>query len=373
MDKGVVIVNQNAGYLAIDIANAFVTKSNKTVLIAGMVIPMERKLHPSVRIQKIIKYNRSSTFMRITTWIWGSIQVFLLLLFKYRLYEVIYTTNPPLACFSSLLVKQNFSIIIYDTYPDTLKNIGINENNIIYRLWSRWIKIIYKKSEKIITLSNGMAEQLNVYTERSKIKVIPNWSGSDGFTPIPKAENPFIKEHKLENKFIVLYSGNIGYSHSLEAIIDAAKSLKSEENICFLIIGEGSKKEILVNKSRQYNLKNCMFLSWQPFEILPYSLASADLAVITLNDENAVLSVPSKTYNLLAVGCPLLCLVPDNSELALLVEKYKNGKCFNKDSVPEITEFIASLSKNKALQQKLSVNSVDASRNFSYTNAQKYL
>ena len=79
------------------------------------------------------------------------------------------------------------------------------------------------------------------------------------------------------------------------------------------------------------NLKNCYFLPWQPSQDLKYSLSAADISIITLTDETALVSVPSKTYNLLAVGTPLLCIASDESELAHLVAAYDCGRCFTKE------------------------------------------
>lgn len=373
MPKNIALINQNAGYLMVDIANAYATKYDKIVLIAGMIKPMDRELNPAVETQKIIKYNRTSFMGRLFTWSWGSLQVFFLLLLKYRNYEVIYTTNPPFAYFSSLFINHKFSIIVYDIYPDILKNIGLGQKNLIYILWSKINKKLFRQANKVIILSKGMLDPMSFYIEPQKIKVIPNWSSSDKFIPIKKEENPFLKVHNLADKFIVLYSGNMGYTHSVETIIEVAKTLESIKTICFLIIGEGTKKEKLIQLSRQYHLENCVFMSWQPASVLPYSLASADLAIITLSDENATLSVPSKTYNLLAVGSPLLCIAPDNSELSLLVGKYQNGRCFTKDQIKEIANYIFDLSNNRNLQKELSRNSLEASKEYSYVNALNYL
>jgi glycosyltransferase involved in cell wall biosynthesis len=369
----IVIVNQNTGYLTIDIANTFASKYDKVVIITGIVKPMERELNRKVETQKIIKFNQSTIVKRLISWGWSSLQIFLLLLFKYRQYEVIYITNPPMAYLSSLVLKNKFSVVVYDTYPDALKNIGIKDNNLIYRLWSKWNRILFKNADKIITLSNGMAEQLSFYVERAKIKVIPNWSGSDKFAPIKKERNPFIKAHGLNGKFVVLYSGNMGYTHNVEVLIEVAKNLENHDQIIFLFVGEGEKKEKLVKLSMQYHLKNCIFMTWQSASILPYSLASADLSVITLNEESAHLSVPSKTYNLLAVGSPLLCITPNNSDLSLLVAKYDNGRCFEKKNVNEIATFITTLSENKTMQSEFSDKSLIAAKDFHYSNALKYL
>lgn len=371
--KKVVLINQSTGYLMIDVANAYASEYDEVVLLAGSIKRMERELDKSVSVKKIIAYNRNSTFKRIFTWLWSSFQIFFLMLFKYRKYEVVYFTNPPIAYLSSLLLKNRFSIVVYDIYPDALKNIGIKENNYIYKLWSRWNKTLFDKAEKIITLSDSMASQLSIYVNPEKINVIANWSGSDKIKPFEKSENIFIERNRLQEKFVVMYSGNIGYTHSVEAIIDVAIKLQNHSNIHFMIIGEGMKKEELKSIADENELLNCTFLTWQPYDLLPHSLSAADLAVISLNDATALLSVPSKTYNFLAAGAPLLCIAPQNSELASLIEKYENGACFDRSDIADIEEFIIKLSKDKGEQKRLSDNSIAASSNFSFKNAQLYL
>ena len=114
-------------------------------------------------------------------------------------------------------------------------------------------------------------------------------------------------------------------------------------------------------------------MDWLPADQLPYSLAAADLGAISLTDETALVSVPSKTFNLLAVGCPLMCIVPQNSEIARMVAKYDNGKCFEVNEVDKMVEFICQLFTNKELQKQLSDNSLKASADFTMENAKMYL
>ena len=373
MKDKVVFINQSTGYLMIDIVNAFASQCKKTALIAGSIKENERSLNPSTKVDKIVEYNRTSIFKRLLTWVWGTIQIYFKLLFKYRGWYVVYVTNPPLSYLLSLCLKNPFSVIVYDIYPDALTNIGIKKTNFLYRKWIKWNNKLFDKADKIFTLSDGMKKQLSSYTDNNKIESIPNWSASTKLHPINKEENIFIKSHNLTDKFIVLYSGNIGITHNVEYIIEVAKKLKNDNDIQFLIIGEGGKKKILENNVTKYGLNNCRFLTWQSVEMMPYSLASADIAVITLNDDTASLSVPSKTYNLLAVGAPLLCIAPKTSELNNLVSEYNNGRCFDKEAIKEMTEYILEVNNNPTLKKELSNNSLKASKQFTYKNAEQYV
>ena len=343
MKKNVVLVNQSTGYLMIDIVNAYAAQYDQVALIAGSIKYSERSLADKVTVDKIIAYDRNSAIRRVFTWLYGTMQILFKLLFKYRRYEVVYVTNPPMSYRLAYFIHRPYSIIVYDIYPEALKNIGITEHHPIYRLWAKWNKRLFAKAQKVITLSEGMGKVLELYVNRSQIKVIYNWSASEKLHPIGKETNPFVKQHGLENKFIVLYSGNIGYTHNVECLVDIAKCLKDDPSILFLIIGEGKKKEMIQDMVSKAQLTSFRFLTWQNKDVLPYSLSAADVAVITLNDDTAQVSVPSKTYNLLAVGAPLMCISPQNSELARLVSKFQNGSCFGKEDTENMAAYISKL------------------------------
>ena len=373
MKREIIIINQSTGYLMIDVVNAYAEKYESVVLMTGSINQLERPLHKKVKISKIISYNKKNATLRLFTWIWGTLQVFFKMLLSYKSYEVLYVTNPPMSYFLALVFKRPFSILVYDTYPDALKNTGIHETNFIYKWWSNINKKIFPKAEKIFTLSQGMAANLSNYVSKERIKIIPNWSGSDNLKPILKNENHFLKEHNLTDKFIVLYSGNMGYTHSVDVMVEVAEELRNDDHIYFLFIGEGKKKGELINTVKAKKLKNCLFMTWQAPEILPYSLASADLGVVTLNEETALLSVPSKTYNLLAVGAALLSIAPESSELAQLIKEKENGASFKSSEIEKIAGFISYCANNPTELKKMSVNSIEAGKEYTYRNAEKYV
>lgn len=371
--KKIVLINQSSGYLTIDIANAFAQQYDEVILIAGSIRFFERPLDTKIKMKKITAYNRNSTFGRLFSWLKGSLQILYLILFRFKKHELIFFTNPPFAYLSAGMIKRRYSIVVYDTYPDALKNIGIKETNLFYRLWQKWNKKIFPKAMNIFTLSESMSEQLTLYVEKEKIKIIPNWAASDIFESIPKQDNFFVTKYGLKNKFVILYSGNMGYSHNLDTLIEVALRLKSKPEIQFVFIGEGKKKSELISFKEKHKLENCLFLPWQKAKDLPYILAAADLGVITLNNATTLLSVPSKTYNLLAAGVPLLCISGTSSELAHIVEIYGNGKNFQSDETEAIASFILHLSENREKLRILSEHSLMAAKNFSRENANLYV
>lgn len=371
--KKIILINQSTGYLTIDTANAYALKYDEVVLLAGQVGESERKLNAVVKVHSICAYNKTSALKRMLTWGFATIQIFFLLLFKYRKHEIVYVTNPPMSYLCSLILKRSFSVIVYDTYPDALRNIGIKPGHWFYELWSGWNRKLFANAKCVYTLSEGMANQLTNYVARERIKVVPLWSGSEAFAPIEKSQNSFAKEHSLQDKFVVMYSGNMGYTHNVDVLIKVAELLKAHEHIHFLLVGEGKKKEQMLKDVERLQLRNCTFLGYQPFDVLPNSLATADLAVVTLNEETALTSVPSKTFNLLAVGAPLLCIAPKISEIANLVEKFKNGEVYDAHETSEIVSFILELSQNPEKKKMMSEQSLIAAKAYTKDNALMYL
>ncbi len=369
--KEIVYINQNAGYLMIDIINAK-DNSFKKSIITGKIIPRNKQLAADVTINKIITYNRSSSIKRIFSWIWGFIQILFLVKFKYRKAELFIVTNPPFSTFLPLLCQNKFSLLVYDIYPDAFVQYGIlNKKSKLIKYWENANKKIYPKAQNIYTLSNGMKNLLSNYVNEAKISVVPIWTDNTFLKPIPKHENEFILKNNLQNKFVVMYSGNLGFSHDVEIIPEIAKIITIPE-IDFLIIGDGDKKSLIEQKIKDYQLTNCKLLPWQETKMLPFSLAAADLSIVTLGKEASLLSVPSKTFNIMSVGTPLLCIASQKSELAQLVKTNKVGKIFDANQLEEIKDFILQLFNNKNLLEQYKQNSLLTSKLFGPENANKF-
>ncbi len=373
MTKKILIVNQNSGYLTIDVANAFKEQYEEVVVMYGMNNVTERNFHPDIKIQKTITYKRDSMLKRLWTWGICTIHLFFLLLLKYRNYYVLYYTNPPMSYFNSLFFSNPFSIVVFDTYPDALKLIGIKELSFIYRIWTKVNRRVFARAIHIITLSEGMKKQLGHYVDTKKVKVISVWSGSELFKPMSKQSNPFLKKYNWIDKFIVLYSGNMGMGHKLEVLIDVAKQLEEKREILFLFVGEGAKKNTLIDLAKKNELQNMYFLTWQDSETLPYSLAAGDIAVVALEPEATHASVPSKTFNYMAVGAPILAIGSPKSELENLINHHDLGYYSEGKEISEIENFVQELLNNKQKFTELSTNSFRASKNFTHELAVKYV
>jgi len=370
--NNLVIVCQSAGFLMADIANEALRKYDDVVLLTSGCKSMERPLSSSVKIDYIAQYDRSSTGKRVLSWLKATFQVLHKILWHYRNYEVYYFSNPPTSYFCTLLLRNKFRIAIWDLYPDGLMTINISDKSVVSRIWAWCDRKAFNKAERVVTIAESMKQQMTKYCPAEHIAIAPLWSGSSQFRPMEKEENTFVKENGLEGKFIVLYSGNIGWSHDVDVLVEVANVLKDVNDIVFLIIGDGKKKNIIAQMINDYGLTNVMMLPFQPVEKLPYSLASADLGVVTLDEKVARVAIPSKTFNLMAVGAPILAIANKETEMYRMLTRYGNGCCIPKQKIEGIASFICKLKDDKELLLQYRNNSLRAMDNHTYKNAEIY-
>lgn len=373
--KKIVFVNQSSGYLMIDILNAFAESGyyEKIALIAGDVSGVER-LNQQITISHITRYNRNSTGSRLASWIIGTVQCLFIILWKYRGYQLFLVSNPPTISFITLLCRNSYSTLIYDVYPEGLILGGfISRNSLINKIWSRFNRRFYRKARHVFTITDEIAVGIKTYYPNIKVKIIPIWHDMLKGVPKDKISNNFIISNGLQNKFIVMYSGNMGKGHDIETLVYVANELKDDKTIIFVFIGEGWKKKYITDLIQNMNLENCMILPYQTFEMLPHSLSAADISVVSAPVGTGHVCVPSKTYNLIFLGIPILGISDNDSAIYQFVERYDIGACFSKDNIKGISEFISTLKDRDDVILKYKNNSISASVHYSPVNACQFV
>lgn len=376
MTKSVLLANQSTGYLMVDIVNAYVRsgKYDSVELFAGEINIRPSVPDSSVHVIKTVKYDKSSTLKRLLTWVGAFVHLLWVVWRRGKHCHLVLVSNPPLNVFVPLFTRKKFSFIVYDLYPDSLFSQGfVKRNSFLGRWWMTKNKQIFAKADCVFTLSEDMKKAVVQYVAEDKIKIVYNWAHNEHIRPIDKKENVFLADLKLQDKFIVLYSGNMGMTHDIDVLVDVADRLKENDKIHFLFIGEGAKKAVVEEKDARYGLKNCSVLPYQPLEVLPYSMGAADLAVVTTDAKQSGLSVPSKTYTYLATGAALLCLAEENTELARLTRESRSGRCFVSQDLDGIAGYILQMVSDRRLLQEYKDNSRKASLRYTPENAQKYV
>jgi len=368
-NRKIVFVNQSTGYLTIDVINQFVKHFDQVDLIYGTMTEEKHPLDKRVRKTRVIKKTRKSNLGRFFRWGAASIQIQLLLWTKFRNHEVFYYTLPPFAYLGALLIKRKYSIMVFDVYPDVLKAIGISEKNIVYRFWAWANKKIFDNAYKVYTLNDGLKKLLQKY--HYEIHVVDLWTTLSGLKPVKKRDNPFSIKHSLQDKFVIQYSGNIGQTYNVDLLLDLAERMQYLSKIHFVIIGRGTKVPTLKRIIKEKRLTNVSLLPFQPTEMLKYSLANADLGVVMLDEKAADMSLPSKTFNIMAAGSVILALAPKESVLDVLIDEHQLGYCIPENQIDEIEKTITHLYQNKSQLLKLKANSLSASKLYTEENAKR--
>jgi glycosyltransferase involved in cell wall biosynthesis len=374
-----IFLNQATRPLYIDIINFFIKKDKRVVLFTGDIRTGSVPLSPDVKVKKWFRYNNKTYFTRIVTFFFYSLFTFIgLHRFIAKKTELVITTTPPFLPFFGLYFKKIFRmkyhLVIYDIYPDVMISLGIIKRyKLIDRIWTRLNKKLYKHASSIITISDGMANTIRYYCKAEKqINTVPNWVDSNFIQPVEKSKNWFAIENGQIDKFTVLYSGNLGTTHDFDTLLEVIKKLKPYSDISFIIIGDGFKKQYIEEYKQKNELDNLILLPLQPKEFLPFTLACADIGVITLSDEASNVSVPSKTYYMMAAGSAILALGAENSELGELIRNYKIGMNYSKGQVLGIVSYILELKNNNHAIKEFSINSRNTAKLFSPVNAERY-
>lgn len=332
----ILFLNQMAGPMFRELAEDLSEEWLSGLLYTGHPDTLKHRNTEHLTIKRGPGYDKRNEFLRV--WSWGKY-------FVYALFQAIKTpsttllffvSNPPFLALIGYVLKkirkQRYVVLVYDIHPDLLVALGrLKETGFITRCWHWMNRIVYENAEIVFTIGDYMAANLEkrfdaASTKPGKVLVVPPWVDTDFIRPIPKSENWFAKKYNQVNKLTILYSGNLGATHNIEFIVDLARQLKKQEDIHFLIIGEGAKREFVADAIAEEDLKNVTLLPFQPEEVLPYSLATGDIAVVSMQPGTEGLMVPSKAMYYLAAGCKILFSGNPNSEIGLICSDLKFGK-----------------------------------------------
>lgn len=242
---------------------------------------------------------------------------------------------------------------VQDLYPDVPVKAGQLRNKQAIAVLNRIERFMYKKASHVTVISPSLHRNLlGKGVSREKLSVIPNFVDTSFIRPLPK-KNEFSVKHNLTDKFVIAHAGNIGYVYDLEALLDAAKLLIEKKDILFLIIGEGVAKRDLVKKAQKLNLSNVRFLPFQPKEDLPWIRASSDVQVSLYKHGSAADSMPSKVYEIMASGRPLLASADAKSDVSNLIKETGCGICIEPGDPVKLADTIVSLYRDPTKRQTM--------------------
>ena len=261
--------------------------------------------------------------------------MFLNALFRFKKNDrILVVTGPPTLPFiiaaASLIRRVPYLLLIQDSYPEVLTAVGaVKSNSLFVKTLNHMNKWLYRRADKIICVGRDMEEVIKnkLKSNPEKVVTIQNWASLEEVSPAHRHENALLKELKLEDKFVLLYAGNMGPAQDVESIIEAAELLHKDGNddIHFLFIGSGGKKKWLDAQIADKNLTNVTALPPRSRVDQTNFLNACDVTLAPLIKGMKAVAMPSRTYNYLAAAKPVLGITEEGSELATVIEEDRVG------------------------------------------------
>ncbi len=293
-------------------------------------------------------FDKNRLILRTVNVVSGSVSLLVQALVRFRNSDIILVcTNPPSLPYAMALASRicNAKIILRvdDVYPDALVCSGLlRKENVIVKA-SHWLQErLFRSVNRIIAMGSCMSHRLRSEYGASpkKITVIQNWADVDEVCPAPREENAIIRALGLNNKFVLQVAGNIGRVQDIETIAKAAFALRADNNIHFLFVGSGAKKEWLEKWIAANDLRNISVVGSKPRSEQQIFLNACDVAIVGLKKGMWGLGVPSRFYNHIAAGKPVIALLDEESEISQVVRKHNIGWVVEPGNVSELVRCI---------------------------------
>jgi glycosyltransferase involved in cell wall biosynthesis len=353
----VLILSQAIGSKYLKIIYEALPKNSDVTLITGSRVDTD----PEITIIKSPGHSPDSLISRLNCWLKYFFFLFWWAFNNEKKFDLIYaTSNPPINAYivARLLKKKEETKFVYmnwDIYPHIIEESF--SQGFVKLLCKRWHRIndkIYKKVDKMITIGDTMSNSINAKLKRPiDIEVIPIATDTYKLAPIEKNRNPFSLENDMINKFIVLYSGKMGYGHNIPLILKAADKLKGNKDINFVFIGNGPGYKIVEEYIKDNNNPvNVKLFPLQPVDVFPFSMSCGDIGLVSQEAKLSHLFMPSKTYDMMSCGLAIIGICSGKDDLSHLIEKFGIGEYVFSNNPSDLAKMILKLYRNKDLLQK---------------------
>jgi hypothetical protein len=280
-----------------------------------------------VRRVPLTSFGKSSIAMRLLGGFSFTLQAIVRSLPVRPLDAILVSTAPPMASVAAVAIaalrRAPIKYWVMDLNPDQLVALGVvGARSLVARVFDRLNRMVLRRAADVVVLDRFMAERVKAKLDVSaKLSIIPPWPHEDHLDPVAHGENPFRRQHGLDGKLVVMYSGNHGPSNPITTVLRAAQRLGDLPDLTFLFIGGGiGKRE--VDDAVGPTIRS---LPYQPLDQLRYSLSAADVHLVTVGDAIVGIVHPSKVYGALAVARPVLLLGPEESHVGELIREQGIG------------------------------------------------
>jgi glycosyltransferase involved in cell wall biosynthesis len=290
-----------------------------------------RQVRNGVEIVRVrsTTYDRSHLVLRAVNYVTYVLGLIWRAMLSKRPALVVCMTDPPFIGAIARVVAARFRapllVIMQDVFPEIAIRLGRLKNPVVVRLLRVLIDPSLRAADRVVVIGETMKRRVEAKdVSPARIRVIPNWGDASSVRPRPH-DNEWARRHKLDRRFVVMHSGNIGHAQNLDALVRATTFLRDLDDLSVLIIGSGARRSELVALARLLEADKVHFLPFQDRAVLSLSLSAADVHVVGLTRGLAGYVVPSRLYGVLAAGRPVIAAADPESETAQLVSEVGCG------------------------------------------------
>lgn len=281
----------------------------------------------------------------------------------WKKYDVAFIdSTPPIQGLKMPLIKWfKHKPIVYnaqDIFPDSLVGTELTKKgSLIWKIGRIVEKITYKYSDKIIVISEDFKNNLLAKgVPEEKIVVVYNWVDETAVVDIPRSENKLFDKYGLDrSKFYITYNGNIGLTQNMDMLLEVAKALETNEDIQFVLVGNGAYLEQVQQIIKDRNISNVHLLPFQPYEDISYVFSLGNVSLVISKPGVGANSVPSKTWSIMSASRPVLANFDEN-ELKAIIEKNNCGIFTKAGDKVAFTDAILKLYNDKELCKEMGAN-----------------
>ena len=236
---------------------------------------------------------------------------------------VLCMTDPPMVGDVALAVAKRFGapllVISEDVFPEIATKLRRLENPVLVGVLRQLVRLYLKRADRVVAIGETMRQRLEAKgTPRDRLRVIPNWIDTNAITP-REHENEWKAGQRLGGRFVVMHSGNVGHAQDLDVLVRATTFLRDLDDLRVVIIGFGARHAEIQALAARLEADRVKFLPYQPREVLPLSLAAANMHFVGLARGLSGYVVPSRLYGVLAAGRPVIVSADPDSETAQVV------------------------------------------------------
>jgi len=225
-------------------------------------------------------------------------------------FDLILASSPPVTSalsgyILSRIRRTRFILEIRDLQPESGEQFGNLKKSIFTESIRKVMRFLYRRADHIVCVTEGIESWMReIGIPAEKLTTIKSGVGQDFLN---SHSNGIRKKYGWEDKYLILFSGTLGWVRPLETIVESARLLADDRQYHFVFVGDGQKRKSLELLTSQYNLKNISFIGLQPLEEIPYFLKAGDVLIECLKEAPvAKIALPTKIFEYMAAGKPIL-------------------------------------------------------------------